>query len=229
MLKKITKNSLSNIIRNLKDNDDNEDKGEGEKYLGTEKYNSLDESEKISTCSKVCQNGIKDSYYQRMKKQGRVFEDCEKIDGGTLCAYNFSITTDELKSMNEDRLDVDTKYVSYDLSKDLDIDVKRKNKESQHELSKKKVEITKECIKKKEDIKLKIEIEQKSYDKRLTKKKEALKYGVQRSVDNILGGFGEKFTNVGCEIENKYVTYSIIIFIIYYLSYSLCNFIRNRQ
>ena len=64
-------------------------------------YLDKNEQERIDHCNSRCSNNLKDSYNNKMRSDGREFEDCNPVDGNT-CAFNFSITNAELKDMEED-------------------------------------------------------------------------------------------------------------------------------
>lgn len=200
-------------------------------------YINIDQNTKISHCNQKCNNKLKETYSDKMIKEGRSFEDCMNVGGD--CIYNYSMTNEELIAIggSDSELEVNENYESYDRSIDLQQDKDRENENKIKETDNKGIEVNNEMSKKSESIISDIEVSEKAASKEILEKKNAVKYGIQKSIDTIFGGAfsgdwknKEKFTSsMNEKVHNNYIVLFIIIIFSAKLIEYLLMFYYSKQ
>lgn len=219
---KIDENSSNNKFKNIEHFAD-EVTGYCEDKWG-DNYVNKTPSERLKHCKNKCNNKIRDSYTKKMTSDGRTFEDCMLV--GNECIYNFSMTNEELSAIggSENELEEKETYESYDRTIDLKQDTERENQKKIKETDNKGIEVMAEMTKNSQKIINEVDITKNVATKEIVEKKNAVKYGIQSSIDDIFGGAfsgdwknKEKFSSI--MNDNAHNNYVVIFIIIVFLAY----------
>ena len=193
-------------------------------------YLDKNEQERIDHCNSKCSNNLDGNYNNKMKSDGREFEDCNPIDGNN-CAFNFSITNAELKDMEEDSLEEPENYESPDRVEDCNIKTEieeRKKKEKTNEEGEK---VINEMAKISEKGTLDTMIKNDSAIKEINERKKAVGHSIQGGVDKIFANAfsgdwrREKFTNLSYEKNSNIVIifiFTVILVKLFEIVYKYC-------